>query len=339
MSAEARLALGLGVALVLSVLLTPVAIRLATRWGFHDQPGGYKTHRRPTPYLGGAAVTTAFVAALLTAAAGVDAGRSLLLAGCVLVLWGVGTVDDRRTVTPGMRVAVEAGLATALWVADLGWDTGAPVLDLALTVAWVVVVVNAVNLFDNMDGAAATVVGAVAAATAGLGLVVGDAWLAACAGALAGACLGFLPYNLAGPARIFLGDGGSMPIGFAAAALAMAGAAHGLPAGEALPVAVLLLALPLLDTALVIVSRRRRGVSILTGGHDHLTYRVLPWLGTPRRVAAALAATQVLLGALAVAAADSGRSAVLAATAVTVLVGAGAVAVLVAREPRAAYGE
>jgi len=339
MTAEARLALGLGVALVLSLLLTPIAIRLATRWAFHDQPGGYKTHRRPTPYLGGAAVTAAFVAGLLIAAAGVDLGRSLLVAGAVLVLWGVGTVDDRRTVTPGMRVAVEAALAAALWVADLGWDTGAAALDLALTVAWVVVLVNAVNLFDNMDGAAATVAGTAALATAALGLVVGDAWLAAGAGALAGACLGFLPYNLAGPARIFLGDGGSMPIGFAVAAFAMAGAAHGLPAGEALPVAVLLLALPLLDTALVIVSRRRRGVSILTGGHDHLTYRVLPWLGTPRRVALGLGAVQALLGAIAVAAADSGRGAVLTAAAVTVLAGASAIAVLVAREPRTAYGE
>jgi UDP-GlcNAc:undecaprenyl-phosphate GlcNAc-1-phosphate transferase len=339
---DARLLLGFGVALLASVLLTPVAIRLAGRWNFHDAPGGYKTHGAPTPYLGGAAVISGFVVALLAAAAGVDAGRSLLLAGAVAVLWAVGTVDDRRTVTPGVRVAVEVVLAAALWAADLGWDTGAGgVVDLPLTVAWIVVVVNAFNLFDNMDGAAGTIAFVAAGSASVFGLVEGDAWLAAGAGALAGACLGFLPFNLTPPARIFLGDGGSMPIGFAAAALVMAGTADALPPGQALPVALLLVGLPVLDTALVIASRRRRGISILTGGHDHLTYRVLPRLGTPRRVAVALGATQALLGTIAVLSADTGLDPVLAAT-LAALIAAGAggatIAFLVAREPRAAGG-
>jgi UDP-GlcNAc:undecaprenyl-phosphate GlcNAc-1-phosphate transferase len=112
--------------------------------------------------------------------------------------------------------------------------------------------------------------------------------------ALAGACAGFLPFNLASPSRIFLGDGGSVPIGFVVAATIMA-----LPSGgldwASIPLAVVLVGLPALDTALVIVSRRRRGVGICTGGRDHLTHRLRARLGTPRRVAMVLATGQAFL--------------------------------------------
>src|SRR4029077_16273049 len=89
---------------------------------------------------------------------------------------------------------------------------------------WVLAVVNAFNLFDNMDGAATTMALVVCAGAALIGVVRGDAWLTAGAGAMCGACLGFLPRNLAVPARIFLGDGGSMPIGFVVAVLVTGGA-------------------------------------------------------------------------------------------------------------------
>src|SRR5919199_1827079 len=101
--------------------------------------------------------------------------------------------------------------------------------DLALTIVWVVAVVNAFNLFDNMDGAASTMALVVSAGVVGMGVVHDDTWLAVAAATLCGACLGFLPHNLASPARIFLGDGGSMPVGFAVAALVMNGSAEAVP--------------------------------------------------------------------------------------------------------------
>ncbi len=97
-------------------------------------------------------------------------------------------------------------------------------------------------------------------------MVRGDAWLAVGAASLGGACLGFLPRNLSFPARIFLGDGGSMPMGFAVAVLVMVAASTSAVAWRSLLVALLLVGIPALDTSLVIVSRRRRGVSILKGG-------------------------------------------------------------------------
>src|SRR5215208_7187031 len=119
---ETRLFLGLGFATALVFWGTPVAIRVAARLNFYDRPAGYKGHSAPTPYLGGAPVVLAFVAvlAILTS----DWQRTLPVAGGVLLLWALGTLDDKRTVAPGLRVAVEAALATALYAAGDGWHLG-----------------------------------------------------------------------------------------------------------------------------------------------------------------------------------------------------------------------
>ncbi len=314
MPLEARLLTGLALALAIVYFSTPLAIRVADRFDFHDQPHGYKGHAAPTPYLGGAALITGFVVAVLLVSA--DLERTLPVTGGVLVLWVVGTVDDRRGVAWWLRVVVELGLAGMLWALGFGWDLGlgAPV-DIALTAFWVVAVVNAFNLFDNMDGQSATMGFVTAAGLSTLGVATGDPWLAVAGAALAGACFGFLPHNLlAQPARIFLGDGGSMPLGFAVAALAMIGAGDAAPAWQALALGLLLVGIPALDMTLVVVSRRRRGLSVLTGGRDHLTHRARQRLRTAFAVAVALGSAQIVLSLLAVAAAR-GSTLVLGGTA------------------------
>src|SRR4029078_12364036 len=112
-----------------------------------------------------------------------------------------------------------------LWAMGLGWSLGlGDGFDAVASAFWIVAVVNAFNLFDNMDGAASSMAAVVAAGLAVLGVAEGDPWLAVTAAALCGASAGFLPHHLcASPARIFLGDGGSMPLGFAVAAVAMIG--------------------------------------------------------------------------------------------------------------------
>ncbi len=333
MPLEARLLTGLAIALAIVYWSTPLAIRVADRFDFHDKPHGYKGHAAPTPYLGGTALITGFVVAVLLVSS--DFGRTLPVVGGVVVLWVVGTVDDRRNVAWWLRVVVELGLAGMLWAAGFGWDLGlgAPV-DLALTAFWVVAVVNAFNLFDNMDGQSATMGLVTAAGLATLGVAGGDPWLAVAGAALAGACFGFLPHNLlAQPARIFLGDGGSMPLGFAVAALAMIGAGDAAPAWQALALGLLLVGIPALDTTLVVVSRRRRGLSVLTAGRDHLTHRARQRLRTAFAVAVALGSAQIVVSLLAVAAAR-GSTLVLGGTAVLYLVALGvAVALIDTRIP------
>jgi UDP-GlcNAc:undecaprenyl-phosphate/decaprenyl-phosphate GlcNAc-1-phosphate transferase len=319
---EARLLLGLAVAVAVAHSATPLAIRVAERFDFYDRPVGYKGHAAPTPYLGGAAVVAGFVVAILLLAGSWD--RSLPLLAGVVVLWVVGTIDDRRTVAWGVRVAVELALGAWLWALGLGWELGAgPAVDLAASALWVAAIVNAFNLFDNMDGAASSMTAVVAGGLALLGVVEGDTWLAVTAAALCGAAIGFLPHNLfSSPARIFLGDGGSMSLGFAVAAVAMIGVGDAAVAWQSLAMGLLFVGIPALDTALVTVSRRRRGISILTAGRDHLTHRARQRFSTARAVAVALGGAQAVISALAVVAVTGGSAAIVVAV-VAYLVGLG----------------
>jgi UDP-GlcNAc:undecaprenyl-phosphate/decaprenyl-phosphate GlcNAc-1-phosphate transferase len=322
-----RLLTGVLVAAGIVYASTPYAISLADRLQFYDTPVGYKGHARPTPYLGGAPVIAGFVVALLLAAG--DGHKTAPLVGGVALLWVVGTIDDRKTVSPALRVLLELGLAVFVWMTGLGWHLHAgPVLDLTLTCAWILGVVNAFNLFDNMDGAAGTITLVIAAGAATIGIVQGDVWLAVGAASLGGACLGFLPRNLSFPARIFLGDGGSMPLGFAAAVLVMAAAGTSKASWESLLVALLLVGIPALDTSLVVVSRRRRGVSLLTGGRDHLTHRTRRFLPSARAVALCLGGIQALISVTAVLAIRGGASLLLISASLYLLAAAFAIVLL-----------
>jgi UDP-GlcNAc:undecaprenyl-phosphate GlcNAc-1-phosphate transferase len=171
----------------------------------------------------------------------------------------------------------------------------------------------------------------------GVGVIAGvhgEPVLGALALGLCGACVGFLPYNLASPrASIFLGDGGAMAIGFVIAAATMA---LPLESGEALLAAPVLVAVVLTDTALVIVSRSRRRVSVLTAGRDHLTHRLLARLRSPRLVVLALGGVQALLSGLAAVALELGRVVAVSAFSVALAL---ALATIVILERGSAYPE
>src|SRR5215217_5631184 len=125
---EARLLIGLAIALAVVHVTTPLAIRVAERFEFYDKPIGYKGHAAPTPYLGGAAVVAGFLVAVVLL--GGDWDRSL-----PLLAWVVGTIDDRKTVSPTARIVVETALGAGLWALGIGWELGAgPVVDVAASV-------------------------------------------------------------------------------------------------------------------------------------------------------------------------------------------------------------
>ena len=304
-------------ALVLALVMTPLAIRVANRVGFFDVPLGYKAHKAPTPYLGGAAALAAILLSGLLFAGRLDEFGPIVV-GAVF-LWLVGTLDDRWNLAPTYRLLCEVGAATFLWASGVSWSlfsNGAA--DLAFTVFWIVAAVNAFNLMDNMDGAAASVAAACGTGIAVVAFVANDVAAAAFALAVSGACAGFLYYNLAGPARIFLGDGGSMPIGFAVSACAMVAAQRADSVGAtAVAAGVLLVGLPVIDTALVIVSRRVRGVPVLTGACDHLTHRLHAHVRSPRTVALVLVLAQAMLAACALALIEADRSLLPAVAAAT----------------------
>jgi UDP-GlcNAc:undecaprenyl-phosphate GlcNAc-1-phosphate transferase len=312
MPAEETTAAALIIAAGVSAVATPLMIRVARRAEILDHPGGYKRHARPTPYLGGLGILVAVLVASVTTA-GTSEPIPIVACGAVAICL-LGTVDDRRTISAKLRLTVQAGVGASVWAAGAGWNAGLPGwAELGLTVLWVVLAVNAFNLIDNLDGAASSAAAGSALGIAAIALILdAEAWPFLVALALLGSCLAFLPFNLAKPARIFLGDGGSTLLGFLVAVAAMGALRDesGLAPSAAM---ALLLGIPLLDTAFVMVSRRRRGIPLLTGGHDHLTHRILAWAGSPWKVAAIVASAQTVLSALAAAALELSSTAILLA--------------------------
>jgi len=321
--------------LALTLLLTPAAIRVAVRTGFVDRPSGWKTHGGATPYLGG--VSVALATAIAALAFTDDAGRiGAVLAGAVALL-AVGLVDDRVRLHATPRLLAEVAAAYWLWSQDLGWEFADPGwLDLLLTCAWVIAAVNALNLLDLMDGVAASVAAVAAAGCAVLAGIDGDASFAVLGAALAAACTGFLFFNLATPARVFLGDGGTMAIGYAIAALAMVSVGDHSDGAESIAAAACLFGIPLLDMSSRVILRLARHIPLMTPGPDSMANRLLDRLGTPRRVALAAALAQAALSAAAILALRSGGSTVAAVFAVALAAGACAAYALQAGSPRPA---
>jgi UDP-GlcNAc:undecaprenyl-phosphate GlcNAc-1-phosphate transferase len=295
-------------AAVVAAAVVPLTIALARRTGFTDRPVAWKTHARATPCLGGLAILLAVVAGL--AAAGVLPDVLSLVIGGV-ALFAVGLVDDRVRLRAEPRVVVEAAVGVVFWYGGWGWHgLGSGVLEAVLSALWVVGVINAVNLLDLMDGVCTATVAASAISVAVLG-IVGDGLIDGVVPlALAGACVGFLPYNLARPSRSFLGDSGTMLMGALLAASVMrAAGGHGSGVGS-LVAAVLLVGLPLLDMMLRAGLRLRAGIPLMTGGHDSLADGLLERVGSVRAVSLLAAVAQLAVGLAAVLALEAGGAAV-----------------------------
>jgi UDP-GlcNAc:undecaprenyl-phosphate GlcNAc-1-phosphate transferase len=306
----------------LTASITPFVRKLALRLDLVDRPGGqtYKWHQRPTAYLGGAAIACAVVVMVILALAGhtpIDRITVILLGG--LVCGAVGFWDDWKTLGVWPKLAATIVGGAAVWAAGVRVAlTGIPSADFVLTLAWIVVVTHAVNVIDNMDGVAVGLAALTAVAAFIIAVLSGQTRVALMAAAVTGACVGFLPFNFK-PATVFLGDAGTLFLGFVLASLALA---LDIPDGTALvraTVPVLLLGVPIFNTALVIVSRHRGGRPITVGGTDGVAHRLVA-LGLTRNQAAVAfwAAGAALAGNALIVALVGGASAV--ATAAVLLV-------------------
>ena len=271
------LAIAFGVAAGMSVLLTPLMRRLATRVGALDMPEQRKIHVAPVPRLGGVGVALAMVIALLAVLPIVPAslaGRSgIAVTGGVaaLAICLLGALDDIRGLSTWTKLAVEVVAASlVVWIAEapnsVSVGLGTEVVMLGafgpiLAVLWIVTLTNAVNLLDVADGVAAGTSLLSALGLAASMLVTGHSSMAASSIALAGALTGFLPYNLR--SRIFLGDSGSLLLGFLLGVGSMIGLSQG--GTWAGVTAVLAMALPLAEVGLTIVRRMMRALTIVRG--------------------------------------------------------------------------
>jgi UDP-GlcNAc:undecaprenyl-phosphate/decaprenyl-phosphate GlcNAc-1-phosphate transferase len=294
-------------ALALAAALTPGMERLALSVGAVDQPTDRKRHRRPTPLLGGLAILLAFWIAVLVLRT--QTGFPLWgLAAAASLVTLVGLWDDLCRLSVSVRLVTQA-VAAALVVTTVGAatlfgeDGAAHWANVALTFLWIVGVTNALNLIDNMDGVAAAITATAAISYAALLLGGGDVTAAGLATALAGAAIGFLSFNYP-PARLFMGDAGSFFLGLTLAVLGIE-AQRSIDHSAGWIPAVLILALPLSDTSLVIVSRLRRGKNPLTTpGRDHLAHRLVRLGWSDRKIVAVFTAVTAILGVCAFFAAD-----------------------------------
>lgn len=293
-------------ALAVVLLATPWAMSAARRLGVLDVPSARKVHLQPTPLLGGVAIYAAIWIALLLISRLELARRYvflpdttgelalIFLSTVVLIL--VGILDDRTTggIPPWAKLLGQLLAAAIVLTAGVRFQIfGLLPLDLVLTLVWLVGISNAVNFLDNIDGLSA---GATAIAAAFFFLLAsanGQYLVAIMALAVAGGCLGFLRYNF-NPAVIFMGDAGTLFLGFL---LAIIGAKlqPGPTGWWGLLAAVLILILPIFDTTFVTLNRLRTGRRVTQGGKDH-TSHLLVRRGLPHRQAVLVLYTVALAG-------------------------------------------
>ena len=272
------------VSLLMAAGFTPFFRNLALKQKILDTPNSErKIQRTAVPYLGGfgialAVVITTFFAITFSEATSENYFLALSVLAPAIVLGLIGFIDDKKHLTPLSRFIAQtfAGVFTALVLIltnTVGNPTNSVFLDALLTIIWVVGICNAINFFDNMDGAAGGISALSGFGFAVIGLQNGQYFVAAFGLVLSGACVGYLFWNW-NPAKIYMGDAGALFIGIILAALAVRVDPVSVSGIGAFFVPICVLALPILDTTTVVIDRLRRKVSPFEGGLDHLSHRL-----------------------------------------------------------------
>jgi len=252
---------------------------LSHRYAVYDHPDDdRKTQVVPIPRLGGLAVVIAFVVSVLLALSLLGRWNQVALAASVLVpalgMAFVGFLDDKRSLAPYPRLAMQAGLAGLAFLMGSRIQVFGNVwIDGLLFVLWALILINGINLLDNSDGLAATTVMVSSVGATIVAAMSGQILISLMGAALAGVSLGFLFHNWF-PARVYMGDAGAYFLGFMLAVLTVRLRPEGSLPVEGVLIAILLALLPILDTTFVVVSRLRRGVHPFTAGRDHLSHRL-----------------------------------------------------------------
>jgi UDP-GlcNAc:undecaprenyl-phosphate GlcNAc-1-phosphate transferase len=272
-------------AFVLAGLLTWPTRKLAIRIGAMDRPNlDRKTQKEPVPYLGGVSIAlTIFVISYAAIAINNPTSEKFKLASYVLIpaliLGILGLIDDLKGLNALPRLVVQTIAAVFVSIIlirteTMGFAFGNQIIDVIVTILWIVGICNSINFFDNLDGGAA---GTVAASTIGIFFIAfgeRQELISALAILTAGATCGFLLWNKA-PAKIYMGDAGALFLGLVIATLTIRMDPGITPNWQSIAIPVILLAVPILDTTVAVVSRVYRGISPLEGGKDHLSHRLV----------------------------------------------------------------
>ena len=265
--------------------LTPVMRKIALKIGAVDRPNlERKTQSEPVPYLGGVAIaigiTVASFAALLYSDSSAETfNRALSVLIPAILISAMGLYDDLKGLEPWPRLVAQtiAGIAVAVYLIQnetLGQAFGNQIIDYVVTIIWVVGICNSINFFDNLDGGASGTVAVISIFLFAIAFNQGQSLVSALAVVTAGATLGFLIWNKS-PAKIYMGDAGALFLGIIIAVLTIRLDPEVSSQSRSLSIPLLLMAVPILDTTTVVISRLSRGISPFTGGRDHLSHRLM----------------------------------------------------------------
>ena len=264
------------IAFAMAYAITPIVRKGALQFGIVDKPDDkLKNHKEPVPYLGGLAVFLAFMVSLAITYEFNNQVLGLLLAGSIMVILGL--IDDFGVLSPRVKLSGQILVALVLVKAGIRVELSfIPFwLSLSISVLWLVALANAFNLIDIMDGLASGVAFICAMVLYSVNVMNDRLIIASLTVALAGSLLGFVPYNFK-PAKIYLGDTGSMFIGLTLGALAMIGSYTEMNQLAAVA-PVIILGVPIFDMLFVMYIRFRRGMPMMLGSPDHFALRLRKW--------------------------------------------------------------
>ena len=290
-------------------VLTPLMRALAIKIDAVDRPTlARKMQKDPVPYLGGVGIAVGVVGASYGALLYSDfTWQNFLLASSVLIpaliVAIMGLIDDLRGLQPWPRLifqTVTAIVVSAILISSdtIGTPSGNRILDIVVTTFWVVGVCNSINFFDNLDGGASGTVAVISIFIFAIAFQREQILVSALAIVTAGATAGFLFWNRS-PAKIYMGDAGALFLGIIISVLTIRLNPGIVPVEKSLAIPALLMAIPILDTTVAVVSRLRRGISPFEGGTDHLSHRLLRMGFSRRKTALSLWFLAALFGAAA----------------------------------------
>ena len=290
--------------------LTPLMRKIALATNVVDNPNAaHKSHKKAVPYLGGVAIIIGIISisystSLVSDFTSTTFWLATSVLGPALVLGLIGLWDDIKNLSPLPRFIAQsiAGIFTAsvlIITNNVGNPTGSNIFDAVITIFWVVGICNSINFFDNLDGGAAGTV-AISSATLAFLALTGDQYLiAALATVTTGATLGFLVWNKS-PAKIYMGDAGALFLGVLLATLTIRLEPNTNTQIGSYLTPVFLLAVPILDTTVAVISRLRRHISPFQGGQDHLSHRLIRAGLSRKQAAISLWLLSGVYGALAI---------------------------------------
>ena len=295
-------------AFVIAFLVTPLARRLALKVGALDVPKTErKIHNKPMPYFGGLAMYVAIIACTIVFLPHDDINKSIIIGATILVL--VGIVDDMYDMPAKVKLAFQiiaaivavAGGVRIFFISNPFHDTGLSMLNnlsIPITIIWIVGVTNTINLIDGLDGLAAGVSGIAALSLLLTAFIKGYDFIIVQCAIVAGASIGFLPHNF-NPAKIFMGDTGSMLLGYMLSIIAILGTVKSV-AAITLLVPIFAIGIPILDTFFAIIRRLINKKPIMQPDKEHLHHQLMKKGLSQKQTVLVLYAISIVLGLTAV---------------------------------------